>query len=130
MTIKVMNDNTLLVIKSDHSLENIKNLEKQDPSALCRRNEDGDPLFTIAIAKNGEGRLNSVGAEFAPVAGNDGKAKITITLPVCDDVREYIADKYGAAITYLVSMDSDLGNALTVARNRKNQVLGMINIVE
>lgn len=130
MTVKVLNDKTLLVIKSSKKLEDIEFLQKFSPAALCITDEDGEPRFSVGIAKSGDGRLNNIGAEFAPVADSNGLAKITIALPACDDVKDYIADNYGQAIANLKVIEADLGAYLGTAQQRRQEVKNMIDIVE
>ena len=130
MTVKVLNDKTLLVIKSSKRLEDIQFLQKFSSAALCIADEDGEPRFTVGVAKSGDGRLNNVGAEFAPIPDSNGLAKITVTLPACDDVKEYIADNYGQAIANLKLIDADLGMYLGTAQQRRQEVKNMIDIVD
>lgn len=130
MTVKVLNDKTLLVIKSSKKLEDIEFLQNFSPAALCITDEDGEPRFSVGIAKSGDGRLNNIGAEFAPVADSNGLAKITIALPACDDVKDYIADNYGQAIANLKVIETNLGTYLGTAQQRRQEVKNMIDIVE
>lgn len=130
MTVKVLNDKTLLVIKSSKKLEEIEFLQKFSPEALCLVDEDGQPIFSVCIAKSGAGRLSNIGAEFAPAADSNGLAKITLALPVCDNVRDYIADNYGQAIANLKLIEAELGAYLDTAQQRRSEVKNMIDIVE
>lgn len=130
MTVKVLNDKTLLVIKSSKKLEDITFLQEFSPAALCITDEDGEPRFSVGVAKFGDGRLNKVGAEFAPIPDSNGLAKITIALPACEDVKDYIADHYGQAIASLKLIDADLGMYLGTAQQRRQEVKNMIDIVD
>lgn len=130
MTVKVLNDKTLLVIKSSKKLEEIEFLQKFLPDALRIADAEGEPRFSVCIAKEGDGRLNNIGAEFAPVADANGLAKITIALPVCNDVKDYIADNYGQAIADLKEIESKLERYLVTAQQRLQEVKSLINIVE
>lgn len=130
MKIKVFNDKTTMVLKSDVQLELLKKLARTNPDALRIVDENGNPKFSACVAKCGSGRINSIGAEFAPETGEDGLAKITIDLPACESVGDYIADTYGRAITNLQAVEAQISEAVEAMGVQRAAINDMISIID
>lgn len=129
MKISIINDNTLLTVKTDCTLADIQSVATHKPDALSIMDHDGNPTFTIGITKTGAGSINAKGAEFASVPANDGKAKITICLPAVEDPAEYVAEQYTAALTNIQTIEGQVRAAVTAIASQKNTIKQMIHIV-
>lgn len=129
MKINIINDNTLLTVKTDCALADIQRVATHKPEALSIMDREGNPAFTIGITKTGSGSINAKGAEFAAVPANDGKAKITICLPAVDDPADYVAEQYTAALTNIQAIEGQIRAAVTTITTQKNTIKQMINII-
>lgn len=129
MNVKVMNDKTLAVIKSANKLEDIQLVSKYAPHNL-QIVENDDLVFQIGIAKSGNGKLNDMGVEYAPETGDDGLAKISIALPHTENVKKYVTETYGVALTRLQIVDQQIQHALTAIREQRAAVENVISIIE
>lgn len=132
MKISVFNDGSVMVIKSENKLDEIKKVSEFSPKSLQKMDADGNLLYSAHVASAGKGSINRNGVQFAPETGNDGLAKITVDLPTMEggiDVKDYVADKYGAAIEYLHDIDQQIKGALDGIGQTRSRVRQMINIV-
>ena len=91
-----------VVVTSAMKLEDIKTIEKYRPKELVLKGgEDGkEPIFGVGTT-HGAGNINAVGASFGSETRDDDKlACITLFLDgVTGDVKDWVADRLGAAIT-------------------------------
>lgn len=129
MKFNIINDNTLFTIKTDCALDDIKRVAQHCPEQLSVTEVEGYPIFTIGIAGHGCGCINSKGAEFAPVATSDGKAKITLGLPETEDPADYVAEQYVTALKYLQQIERQVTMACHTLENTKNEIKQMINVI-
>lgn len=129
MKINIINDNTLLTIKTECALADIQRVAIHKPEALSVMDREGNPVFTIGITKTGSGSINAKGAEFSDVPANDGKAKITICLPTVEDPADYVAERYTAALTNIQAIEGQIRTAITAITSQKNTIKQMINII-
>lgn len=106
-----------IVITSNKTLEAIKTLEKYRPQILClsEKDEDGNKSEVYRIATGTKGICNGNGAVFAS-ATHDNAQLACITMPIPEgtvNVVDYVADKYGRAITMIEKIEAkfDAANA-------------------
>ena len=103
------------VIKSAHSIAEIKKVQKYRPEALVLykgEGKDKEPVFAVGVG-SGAGKINEFGATFGGQESSDGKATITIMVPdgtkePADWAQEYI----GTAILKLNKVEEKFGEAL------------------
>lgn len=132
MKINVFNDNTTMTIKSGNKLVEFKKVAEFSPKSLQKTDQEGNLLYSAQIANSGKGTINRNGVQFSPETGDDGLAKITIDLPAMEsgvNVKDYIADKYGAAIEHLQTIDTQVKDALESIGQTRDRVRQMIDIV-
>ena len=105
------------VITSTLTLEQIKKVEKsaRKDALVLKGGEDGKtPVFRVATGY-GDGNINAVGAEFANASREGGYAQITLLIPSdVENAKEYVADKYGAALTNLAKVEEKLPEVVSV----------------
>ena len=98
-----------VVVTSAMKLEDIKTIEKYRPKELVLKGgEDGkEPIFGVGTT-HGAGSINAVGASFGSETRDDDKlACITLFLDgVTGDVKDWVADRLGAAIINLNKLES------------------------
>lgn len=128
MKINIINDNTMLTVKTDCTLADIQRVATHKPEALTIVDADGKLIFSIGVAKTGCGCINNVGAEFAPVAATEGKAKITVGLPEVEDAPEYVAEQYASALNHIQTIERQITTALTNIEAKKSAIKQMIEV--
>lgn len=131
---KIIVAGNAVVVTSAHTLEDIKTLEKYNPKALTlfEENEDGkkEPVFAVG-STGGKGAINQFGASFADAA-HDGSGLATITecLPAgVGDAKEFVADKYGAAVVRLNKLEEGFEAALEQVKADKAEIEANIQIL-
>lgn len=121
-----------IVLTSSLKLDDIKTVEKYRPKELTVfGGEDGkEPIFKIATGKTGS--VNKYGVTFAEATRGDEKLATLTTLMDCptDDVKEFIADAYGAVIVNLNKLEEKLPTVLAEIDSDKANVLEHIDIVQ
>lgn len=120
-----------VVVTSELKLEDIKTVQKYRPDALILKGgEDGkEEIFRIA-AVSGPGDIGVFGAAFGQATRDEErKAVITMMLgqPV-GDVKEYIADKWGAALMNLGKLEESIPAALAEIAAQKEAVIANITV--
>ena len=121
-----------VVITSSLKLEDIKAIEKYRPNDLVLKGgEDGkEPIFRIG-ATTGAGSINSVGASFGREA-SDGSGLACITMVKTgvptDNIKEWVADSLGSAITNLNALEEKLPEVLTAINTQKATVMANITV--
>lgn len=107
------------VITSAATMEGIKKLEKHCPDALKIYDENDNVLFKVS-STTGDGSVSRCGISFNSASRTDG-GYATVTLNIADvdgDIEDYIADKYGIAITRLAELEDGMDDAIaTVDKN-------------
>lgn len=123
-----------MVVTSAKTLEAIKTLEKYNPKALGLYEVDEDSgckteIFRVASAK-GEGSINQYGASFGSVTHDEEKlATITMDIPAgTANVKDYAADKLGAAIMLLNRVEAQFDAALEAVENEKAAIMENITV--
>lgn len=116
------------VVVSDHTPEELKEIAKYRPEAMMLKDpETKEVTFGVCQGK-GDGSINRVGAEFGE-GTSDGKAIITLKIPVGTDPKEYIEEKVGVAILNLQKVERGWDAALEEIAQEKAAVLGTIEIL-
>lgn len=121
------------VITSAMRLEDLRTIEKYRPKELVLKGgEDGkEPIFGIGTTQ-GVGNINAVGASFGAETRDDEKlAYITMIIDgVTGDVKDWIADRLGAAIINLNKLEAKLPAVLEEIAAEKSAVMGNITIAQ
>ena len=134
---KVVIAGNAVVITSSMKLEDIRTIKKYYPDALVLQGGKygQEPIFAIDVENNADGcgKINQYGASFAASTRNSENLA-TITL-VCSgdvkgDIKEYVADKLGLAISRLNMLEETLPDILHVIETKKAQVIGSISIAQ
>lgn len=119
----------ICTIKSENLLSDIVKVAKTNSKATELRDNDGNLLYSAAVAKSGKGSINANGVIFAADPSDDGKGKVVIEVPQVENVRAYIADEYAAFIGYVEAIDRQIKQAATNAAQINERVRNMINMV-
>lgn len=122
------------VFTSEMTLEGLSTIQKYRPGALKLMGGENnkETLFTIMVGNEaGSGSVNEVGAYFTDATHDEAKkACITMCLNgVKGDIKEYIADKWGKALTHLNALEAKLPDVLTEVKAEKAAVLAAISVV-
>ncbi len=119
---------------SSAKLADIKKVQTFDPEVLTLRNEDGDPVFGVAVAKCGEGDIGTYGVEFAPKADFNGNAVAAIGLSfpedaTADDVKKELAESFAGALTKLGEIEDAIPASLTAIDLKIEKAMEKIEIL-
>ena len=126
-TIKVVGQTA--VIESGFTPEEIAEVAKYRGRVLTLVDTDTkEPVFAVALSK-GKGCINNNGAEFGAGASKDGKAIITLDIPVGQDAKKYLEESVGVSILYLQKIEEGIPAALESIKAEKDKVLGTIQLV-
>lgn len=121
-----------VVITSGMKLADLETIKKYNPKALVLMGgEDGkEPVFCIGVNRGKTGSINQYGAEFGSETRDDQKlATMTLmTSGVTGDVKEFVADKYGAALMQLNKLEATLPAALEAIAADKKAILDNITV--
>lgn len=130
---------TAAVVTSTAKLEDLKMIEKYRPGALTLfGGEDGkEPVFVVNTCDPcmcelpGFNPINNNGVIFAQES-NDGNGFAQLTLHICGaaaDVKEWLADKIGAALIQLNKVEEMVPGILEEIRTEKAGILSQIEVV-
>lgn len=122
------------VFTSEMTLEGLSTIQKYRPGALKLMGGENnkETLFTVMVGDQaGSGSINENGAYFTDATHDEAKkACITMCLNgVKGDIKEYIADKWGKALTYLNTLEAKLPTVLAEVKEEKAAVLAAISVV-
>ena len=127
-----------MVITAEFTTEELKLVEKRKPEALTLYDTDFVTGTKSAAFKVGTSRGNMVCAIGAyginfPSIVRDPKAKATITVmlhpeDIEGDVREYVADEYGTAITNLTNIEALIAIAVEGIKADTKELLESITL--
>lgn len=130
--VKVTAAGEAIVITSALALEDIKTVAKYRPKELTLfGGDDGkEPLFAIAVGSIGN--VNAYGASFnAATRNEEKKAQITLFMPKdVKDVKEFISDKYGAALVSLEKLEEKLPGVIEEINAEKARIQANIEIAQ
>ena len=131
MKVKIFADGNFMTVKSANKLEDIAALRKSSPEHLVLTNPDtGETVYSAAIAKSGDGKINQIGVEFSPDADPTGYAKVVVPLPACDDLKEYVAENFTVALERLERLDKFITVGLDTLKDKRERIASLIQIVE
>lgn len=122
-----------VVVTSAMKLEDLRTIAKYRPGALVLKGgEDGkEPIFAVSVT-NGFGEINKYGASFGSETNDDAKlASLTMTVNTKpDNIREYVADQLGAAITNLTKLEASLPEVIAEIAGEKAAVMDSITVAQ
>lgn len=121
-----------VVITSALKLSDLENIKKYNDKALVLMGgEDGkDPIFGIGVVRGSTGKVGAAGVEFGEETHDDDKlATMTLMTPGdVKDVKEYVADKYGAALMNLAKLEEQLPAVIASIAADKQAVMDSITV--
>ena len=121
-----------VVITSSMKLTDLETIKKYNPKALVLMGgEDGkEPVFCIGVNRGKTGSINNFSVDFGAETRDDKKlATMTLmTSGVTGDVKEFVADKYGAALMLLNKLEATLPAALEAIAADKKAILENITV--
>lgn len=121
-----------VVITSSMKLADLETIKKYNPKALVLMGgEDGkEPVFCIGVNRGKAGSINQFSVDFGAETRDDKKlATMTLmTSGVTGDVKEFVADKYGAALMLLNKLEATLPAALEAIAADKKAILENITV--
>lgn len=121
-----------VVITSALKLSDLENIKKYNDKALVLMGgEDGkDPIFGIGVVRGSAGKVGAAGVEFGEETHDDDKlATMTLMTPGdVKDVKEYVADKYGAALMNLAKLEEQLPAVIASIAADKQAVMDSITV--
>ena len=122
-----------VVVTSSIKLEDLRAVKKYRPDALVLKGgEDGkEPIFAIDVI-SGNGSINQYGASFGTATRDEAKlATITLVAPGVDgDIKEFVADKLGAAIINLNKLEETLPEVVRSIAADKAKVMDAISVAQ
>jgi hypothetical protein len=123
-----------IVVTSALKLEDIRTIEKyRHKELVLKGGDDGkEPVFAIG-ATEGTGNINAVGASFGRES-HDAEKLATITMcagsAATGDIKEWVADRIGAAIINLNKLEEKLPAVLDEIAAEKAAVLSNITVAQ
>lgn len=114
-----------VVLQSAVPFDVFKKLERFQPAALTKVDEDKHPILTATVAgKGGCGSIASNRIVFNPEDDAAGKAVLTITLPFneIEDKKAYIAENFGATIMVMNEFENEIIDAAAAIDSRIDAV--------
>lgn len=120
MKVTVMGEALVITLRT--TLEDLQKVAKYEPEALKLKDEDGDTVYSISV--KGTPGINEFGAVFGAATFDDKKlAVITMKVdPGEEDIKDYVADKYGAAIGYLNEIEEKLPGVVTAIKEKRERI--------
>ena len=119
-----------MVITSTISLEDLELVEKMKPEALALMGGKENKEEVFRIGTGVKGSINSFSATFSGETRDEDK-NATITLDIAgidNDIKEYIADKYGKALAYINAIEENLGDVIDEIKAAKKAVMDAIEL--
>ena len=112
-------------VEVGYTPDEIKEICRYRPDAMRLRDENGDPVFTVAKV-SGKGSINGIGAEFGADKTASGKAAIKVEIPAEQDAKTWIEENIGVSILNLQKVEDQWQNALEQIAAEKAAVLDTI----
>lgn len=123
-----------LVITSALKLADLEAVKKYQPKALILMGgEDGkEPIFAMGVVRGSAGKIGNIGVEFGEETRDDAKlATMTLMVPAdVKDMKEYVADKYGAALMNLAKLEESLPAVVAAIAADKQAIMDNINVAQ
>lgn len=121
------------VIQSGFTLEKLLRVQKNAPEKLILYAEDDSakPVFKIGFTDSPEGSFGNFGVNFYLGLESDPAQKPSISVPVntAGDKKEYVANKYGAALRKLNKLEAGLHDAVSQIDREHAEILGAITVL-
>lgn len=121
-----------VVITSDLKFADLENVKKYQPKALALMGgEDGkEAVFAVSIVPGSTGKVGKFGMEFGEKSA-DGFATMTLVVPSgVEDMKEYVADTYGAALMNLAKLEEQLPAVVAGIAADKQAVMDSIVVAQ
>lgn len=130
---KITINGNAAVLTSEVAFEDLKKVKAYNPKALALfgGEDNKEEIFRVDVT-SGDGSANQYGVSFGHATRDDRKlATMTIALNCADDVnvKEFVAEKYGAALTNLNKVEQALPAAIEKIDADKAAVLASITTV-
>ena len=123
-----------LVITSSLKLTDLETVRKYQPKALILMGgEDGkEPVFAVAAVRGSAGKIGNIGVEFGEETRDEAKlATMTLMVPGdVEDMKEYVADKYGAALMNLAKLETVLPAVVETISAEKQSIMDSISVAQ
>lgn len=120
----------VMILTSTLKLADIQQLERQNPDALVKKDENGDEIFRVATGNIG--KINNIAAVFSGETRDERKlATITVAIPdgVEGDIREVIADSIGNAINNIAEIERRAEEILPEMRRKRASLIASIEVI-
>jgi len=123
-----------LVVTTEVTMEDLKKLQAGKSEALALTKEvDGKKQEYFRVAAGKTGSLNTFGATFSADT-NTAPKKAMLTVDISgkgtdEDVKKYVAEKFGAAILNLRKVEEQFQPALTQIAEEQEFLSGLIDVV-
>ena len=117
----------VVVLQMDHSIEQLKRLEKRRPEALCVMDDEGK-CSKFRVSTMGTPGLNNNGLT---VTENGVNGKAAYTFPVdatAGDVKKWIVEKAGTALCYLNTISNQIDAAIAVTTRLDKELMDLIHV--
>ena len=123
------------VVTSEASFEELKNVEKYNPEALKiyeGEGKDRELVFVVGTTVPGHGSIGTYGVSFdAKSRDNAKKAQLTISVAGApDDVKKYISDKYGKALSSLKLVEAGLPGAIAKIAEEQAAIQALVEVAQ
>lgn len=122
-----------IVITSALKLEELETVKKYRPKALVLLGgEDGkEPIFAVGVVRGSAGKIGNVGVEFGEETQTEKLATMTLMAPAdVKDMKEYVADKYGAALMNLAKLEANLPAVIGAIAAEKQSIMDNISVAQ
>lgn len=123
-----------LVVTSSLKLTDLETVKKYQPKALILMGgEDGkEPVFAVTAVRGSTGKIGNICVEFGEETHDDAKlATMTLMVPGdVKDMKEYVADKYGAALMNLAKLETALPAVVDSIAASKKSIMDNINVAQ
>lgn len=123
----------VIVITSALKLEELETVKKYQPKALVLLGgEDGkEPIFAVGVVRGSAGKIGNVGVEFGEETQTEKLATMTLMAPAdVKDMKEYVVDKYGAALMNLAKLETNLPAVIGAIAAEKQSIMDNISVAQ
>lgn len=129
---KITVTGSAVVITSAVKYEDIEKVQKYRPDALTLKNEEKEPVFRIGVTDRGPGGIDKYGASFGGHTFDENRLA-TITLmtiggDTAEEIKDAIADKYGAALLSINKIEATLPTVIDEINAERDLIRGAITV--
>lgn len=119
---------------SSAKLADIKKVQAFDPEVLVIKDEEGEPVFGVAVSHFGEGDIGAFGVEFAAQPDLNGFAIASIKLAFpedtdADEVKRQLAETFAGALTKLGEIEDAIPASLTAIDLKIEKAMEKIEVL-